>query len=327
MMLKQQYLSRKIFTDDIERVATRQGYGEGLVKAGKSNKEIVVLCCDLTESTRAQLFKDVFPERFIEVGVAEQNMAGIAAGLALEGKIPFMSSYAVFSPGRNWDQIRVSICYNNANVKIAGAHAGVSVGPDGATHQALEDIAITRVLPRMTVLVPADYEETKKAVMAASVWKGPVYFRFSRDNTPVFTTVKSPFQIGRAEVLWRSKHPRVVIIACGSLVYEALKAARILEEKNIPATVINNHTIKPLDKETLLRETQGAVGIVTGEEHQVHGGLFSAVSELFGEYHPLPIMPVAVMDRFGESGKPEELLDMFGLRAKHIIAAAQRLVQ
>lgn len=327
MLVKQQYLSHKIFTDGIERIATRQGYGEGLVEVGKRNKDVVVLCCDLTESTRAQLFKDVFPDRFIEVGVAEQNMAGIAAGLALEGKIPFMSSYAVFSPGRNWDQIRVSICYNNANVKIAGAHAGVSVGPDGATHQALEDIAITRVLPKMTVLVPADYEETKKIVVAAAAIQGPMYFRFSRESAPAFTTVKTPFKIGRAEVFWRSKTPRIVIVACGSLVYEALKAAKILEGQDVAITVINNHTIKPLDKETLLQEARGALGIVTCEEHQVHGGLFSAVSELFAQHHPLPIVPVAVMDRFGESGEPKELFEKFGLEAKHIIAAVKQLLE
>lgn len=326
MLVAKQYLSPKIFHKDIPMIPARNGYGDGLVEAGTMNPDVVVLCCDLTESTRSIVFQEKFPERFIEAGVAEQNMAGVAVGLALEGKIPFLSSYAVFSPGRNWDQLRVSGCYNTANIKIAGAHAGISVGPDGATHQALEDIAITRVLPRMTVVVPADYHETKKATVALAKQKGPCYFRFARNATPVFTTEKTPFRIGQASIIWKGRHPRATIIGCGPLLYEALLAARKLEQEHIEVTVINNHTIKPLDAKTLLREARQTKGIVTIEEHQVHGGLFGAVSELFSREYPMRILPVAVMDVFGESGEPDELLDVFGLRAKNIIENVKKCI-
>jgi transketolase len=325
MLRKNQFLSAKIFREDIEQVPTRNGYGEGLFELGKKNKNVVVLCCDLTESTRSETFAKAFPERFIEIGVAEQNMAGIASGIAMEGKIPFMSSYAVFSPGRNWDQIRVSVCYNNLNVKIAGAHAGVSVGPDGATHQALEDIAITRVLPRMTVVVPADAEETKKATIATAAFPGPVYLRFTRDKSPVFTTAKSPFKIGHAEILWEGKRPKIAIIACGPQVYEALHAAKMLERNGIESIVINNHTIKPLDKKTLLSVCRKVQGIVTVEEHQVNGGLFGAISEFYAQHHPLPVIPVAMPDCFGESGEPNELLAKYGLRGEDIVEKAMIL--
>ncbi len=320
------FLSSKIFSDTINQLPTRDGYGEGLVSAGMKNKDVVVLCCDLTESTRSETFAKLFPERFIEVGVAEQNMAGIAAGLALEGKIPFMSSYAVFSPGRNWDQIRVSVCYNNLNVKIAGAHAGVSVGPDGATHQALEDIAITRVLPRMTVIVPSDAIEAKKATMASVSYPGPVYLRFARDKSAVFTTEKTPFKIGRAEILWKSDKPRVAIIGCGPLVYEALIAAKELEKKQIPVLVVNNHTLKPLDEKTLLEVGRRVQGVVTIEEHQIHGGLFGAISEFYSRNHPVLIKPLAMMDEFGESGEPRQLLQKFHLQSKDIISAVLALL-
>ena len=319
MVVEQAKLSSKIFRAKIPALPTRNGYGDGLVDAAQKDKNVVALCCDLTESTRTEVFAKKFPDRFIEVGVAEQNLMGVSVGLALEGKIPFAASYAVFSPGRNWDQIRVSVCYNNANVKIVGAHAGVSVGPDGATHQALEDIAITRVLPKMTGVVPADYHEARKATIAAAQHKGPVYLRFTREKSPVFTTEKSPFAIGRAQVLWKSEQAKVVIIGCGPVVYEALLAAKILSQQGVLVTVINNHTIKPLDEHTLLSETKYAKHIVTIEEHQVFGGLFGALAEFFSVNRPIHITPLAVPDTFGESGTPDQLLDLFKLRSNEIV--------
>ena len=300
---------------------TRNGYGEGLVIAGEKNKNVVVLCADLTDSTRSKAFKEKFPNRFVEMGVAEQNMATVASGMAAMGKIPFISSYAVFSPGRNWEQIRTTICYNNVPVKIAGAHSGISVGPDGATHQALEDIAITRALPNMTVIVPGDSIETKKATIAAAKTKGPVYLRFAREKTPIFTTEDTPFEIGKAEILREGKD--LTIIACGPVLYEALLAANILEKQGISAQVINNHTIKPIDKKTIVSAARMTGAIVTVEEHQVTGGLGSAVAEAIADTWPVPIARIGVQDRFGESGKPEELLEKYGLTAKNIVKAAR----
>lgn len=318
-------LFKNLFKKSIKKVATRQGYGEGLLELGKTDKRVMVLCCDLTESTKSNLFAEAFPDRFVEIGVAEQNMAGVAAGLALEGKIPFISSYAVFSPGRNWDQIRISVCYSQANVKIAGAHAGISVGPDGATHQALEDIAITRVLPNMTVVVPADYLETKKATTAAAILKGPVYLRFTRNATPAFTTKSSPFKIGQAEIL--NIGSDVSIIACGPLVYEALLAARILARNKIIAEVINCHTVKPLDINTILKSVAKTKAVVTVEEHQITGGLGGAVSELLSEMLPTRQIRIGVKDKFGESGRPQELLDAFGLTHPAIIQAVKKIIK
>jgi len=311
--------------ENIEKVPTRDGYGLGLVELGKKNKNVVALCCDLTDSTRVSWFKEKFPNRFIEVGVAEQNMAGIAAGLAASGKIPFISSYAVFSPGRNWDQIRVSICYSNANVKIQGAHAGISVGPDGATHQALEDIAITRCLPNMTVIVPADSVEAQKATEASIKIKGPTYLRFGRDKSPIITTKKTPFKIGKAEIYKEGKD--VCIIACGIMVYEALKAAEELSKEGINAMVINNHTIKPMDKNTIINAAKKTKLIVTAEEHQIFGGLGSAVAEVLGEHNPVPMRFVGIKDRFGESGDPNELLKKFGCTSKNIIKAVKEIIK
>ena len=232
--------------------ATRDGYGEGLVLAGKEDKNVVALCADLTDSTRTAMFKKEFPDRFIEVGIAEQNMASMAAGMAVCGKVPFISTYAVFCPGRNWDQVRVNICYNNANVKLTGAHSGVSVGPDGATHQALEDIAITRCIPNMIVLAPCDAIETKKATFTAAKIYGPVYLRFAREKTAVITTEETPFEIGKAEIFYESENPQAALIASGPLVYKALIAAKELEEEGIYTIVINNHTIKPMDEKTII---------------------------------------------------------------------------
>lgn len=310
---------------EVEKIPTRQGYGEGLVEAGKKNPNIVVLCADLTESTRSILFKEAFPERFIEMGVAEQNMVAVAAGLENVGKVPFISSYAVFSPGRNNEQIRTLISYSGRNVKIAGAHAGISVGPDGATHQALEDIALMRVQPRMTVIVPCDSIETRKATIAAAELKGPVYLRFAREKTPVITSEESPFEIGKANILRRGKD--AAIIACGPLLYNALVAAEELAEEGIECAVINNHTIKPMDEKTIIEAAKSSGAIVTVEEHQIMGGLGSAVAEVLAKNFPAPIEFVGVDDRFGESGKPEELIEKFGMGAENIKKAVKKAIK
>ena len=322
MLNKSQHLSSKILTDEVELIPTRNGYGEALVELGEKNPDVVVLTADLAESTRALAFGEKYPDRFFEVGVAEQNMMGIAAGLAISGKIPFVSSYAVFSPGRSWDQLRVSVCYSLANVKIAGAHTGVSVGPDGATHQALEDIAITRVLPNLVVIAPCDSIETKKCTIAAAHHKGPVYFRFAREKTPVMTTEDSPFEIGKANVLREGGD--ITIIACGPLVYEALLAAQDLSKENIEAEVINSHTIKPLDIKTIVESAKKTGCAVTVEEHQIHGGLGSAVAEALAQKHPVPIEIIGMPDTFGESGSPKELLEKYGLTSAHIVKACKK---
>ncbi|MFA4930718.1 MAG: transketolase family protein [Patescibacteria group bacterium] len=305
-------------------VPTRNGYGEALLELGQTNPDVVVLTGDLAESTRVDKFAAAYPARFFDCGVAEQNMMGIAAGMALEGKIPFVSSYAVFSPGRNWDQLRVNVCYNQANVKIAGAHTGVSVGPDGATHQALEDIAITRVLPNLTVIVPLDYEETKKATIAAAKHAGPVYFRFAREKTPVVTTPKSPFKIGQANILKEGKD--LSIIGAGPVLINAFLAAIELEKEKISIEVINLHTIKPLDQKTILTSAQKTKRIVTIEEHQINGGLGGAVSEFLSESYPVPITRLGVSDTFGESGQPDELIAKFGLDTISIIEKIKLII-
>ena len=286
MIKKSAHLSKKIFSNDIEQVPTRNGYGEGLLDAGKKDKRVVALCADLTESTRTEYFKKVFPERFIEVGVAEQLLATLAAGMANYGKIPFIASYSAFSPGRNWEQIRTTIALNDLPVKIAGAHSGISVGPDGATHQQLEDIAIMRAMPNMMVIAPCDSIETRKATTASAQTAKPVYIRFTREKTPVFTTNKTPFKIGKAEIFWESANPRVTIIGCGPLVYEALVAANRLEKQNIGSIVINNHTIKPLDKYIIINTVKKTKSVVTVEEHQITGGLGGAVAEILGQNYP-----------------------------------------
>ncbi|MEM7008921.1 MAG: transketolase family protein [Thermodesulfobacteriota bacterium] len=308
-----------------EQIPTRNGYGEGVVEAGHADENVVVLCCDLTESTRNAVFKETFPDRFVEIGIAEQNMAGIGAGMAFSGKIPYISSYATFSPGRNWDQIRVSICYSMANVKIMGAHAGISVGPDGATHQAMEDIAITRCLPNLIVIVPCDYWETKKATLAIAKIKDPVYMRFGREKVPVITTEKTPFKIGKADTYRNGSD--VTVIACGSLVYEALVAAEKLSTKGIDVRVINCSTIKPIDEKAIVKAAKETGAIVTAEEHQVHGGLGSAVAEVVAKNNPVPMEYVAMMDRFGESGEPDELMHKFGLDDKGIIKAVNKVLK
>lgn len=321
-------INPKIYDQDIEQIPTRDGYGEGLLILGKSTPEVVVLTGDLAESTRVADFAKLYPDRFIECGVAEQNMAGVAAGLALAGKIPFISSYAVFSPGRCWDQVRVSICYSNFNVKIAGAHTGVSVGPDGATHQALEDIAITRVLPNMTVIVPCDVHETKKATLAAAQIPGPVYFRFARDKTPVITTQSTPFKPGQAEIFYQTNKntPDAAIIACGPLVYQSLLAAKKLEGQGLGIIVVNNHTIKPIDHKTLGGVAQMAGAVVCVEEHQIMGGMGSAVAESLAQNYPVPMEFVGMRDTFGESGQPSELLEKYKMTTDFICEATAKVV-
>lgn len=313
----------------IEQKPTRNGYGEGLVKAGEENPNIVALSADLTESTRTQLFKDKFPERFIEIGVAEQNLASVASGLAAVGKVPFISSYAMFSPGRNWEQIRTTICYNEQNVKICGAHAGVSVGPDGATHQAIEDVAIMRPIANMTILVPSDVEEARKATYAAAKFVGPVYLRFTREKTPVFTTSSTPFAIGKAEIFWnelKAGKPAVAIIASGPLTHNAILAADALEKEGIGVRVINSPSVKPLDEATIIDAASAAGAVVTVEEHQVSGGMGSAIAEVLAKNAPVPMEFIGVQNRFGESGEPAQLLEAFGMGVSHIIAAVQRVI-
>lgn len=319
------YLNPKLFDEDIEQVPSRNGYGEGLVLAGEENPNVVALCADLTESTRTQAFKDKFPERFVEVGVAEQNMVTVASGMAAVGKIPFTTSYAVFSPGRNFEQIRTTICYNNQPVKIIGSHAGISVGPDGATHQALDDMAITRSLPNMVVICPTDAIEARKATIAIAHHPQPCYLRLSREKVPVITTEQTPFVIGKAEIFMKGKD--VAIIACGQMVYRALLAAKQLEGSKISARVINCHTIKPLDKDIILKAAEDCRAIVTAEEHQIHGGLGSAVAEVVSQNFPVPMKIIGVEDRFGESGDPNELLEKFGLTKEAIIKAVAQVLR
>jgi transketolase len=305
-------------------IPTRDGFGEGLVEVGRLNPNVVALSADLTESTRVHWFKEQFPERFVQMGVAEQNLATVASGMASVGKIPFIASYATFSPGRNWEQIRTTICYNNMPVKIVGAHAGISVGPDGATHQALEDIAIMRALPNMTVLVPCDYVEARKATIAAVDWPGPVYIRLGREKTSVFTTPETPFEIGRAEVFRQGTD--VTIIGTGFLVYEALKAADTLQAANVSVEVINVATVKPLDEDTILTSLKKTGCMVTVEEHQVQGGLGGAVAELSAEKYPVKLRRVGIADRYGQSGNMEELMDEYGLTADDIVKAVKSVL-
>ncbi|RMF05851.1 transketolase family protein [Candidatus Woesearchaeota archaeon] len=311
--------------DKIEKKPTRDGFGTGTAEEGRENKDVVVLCGDLADSTRASWFAKEHPDRFIEVGVAEQNMVGMAVGLALVGKIPYVSTYAVFVPGRAWDQIRISVSYGNFPVKIMGAHSGISVGPDGATHQALEDVAITRCLPNMTVIVPCDAEETRKAVRAAAKLKGPVYIRFHREKVPVITTKDTPFEIGKAQVYREGKD--VAVIAAGVMVFEALQAAAKLAKEGIDVRVINLGTVKPIDEETVIKAARECGAVVTAEEHQVMGGIGSAVMEVLGKNAPVPVEMVGVQDRFGESGQPDELMEKFGLTSKDVLKAIKRVLE
>lgn len=319
------FLNPKLFDKDVEMVPSRNGFGEGLVIAGEEDHRVVALCADLTESTRIEGFKKKFPDRCIEVGVAEQNLVTLASGMAACGKIPFTSSYATFSPGRNWEQIRTTICYNDRPVKIIGSHAGISVGPDGATHQALEDMALMRVLPNMIVICPADAIEAKKATIAAAKLDKPIYIRLSRDKVPVVTTEDTPYEIGKAQIFNEGKS--VTVIACGQMVYHALKVAYELEKDNLSVRVINCSTIKPLDEKLILKAAEETGAIVTVEEHQIYGGLGSAVAEIICEKYPVPVKKIGVEDRFGESGEPSELLEKFGLSQKNIRKAIMEVLR
>jgi transketolase len=309
---------------EIEQSPTRNGFGEALLHLGETDPNVVALTGDLAESTRVLDFAKKYPERFIECGVAEQNMMGVAAGLALAGKTPFVSSYATFSPGRNWDQLRVSVVYSQANVKVVGAHSGISVGPDGATHQALEDIAITRVLPGLVVLVPCDVHETRRAVMAMAAYKGPVYIRFAREKTPIMTSLETPFEIGKAQVYKTGTD--VSIIASGPLLYNAILAAAELEKEGVSVEIINNHTVKPLDAETILASVKKTGAVVTVEEHQIAGGCGSAVVELLAQNYPVPVEMIGMHDSFGESGKPDELINKYKMDSSSIVAAVKKVI-
>jgi len=325
MLKKEAYLAENLFAKDLEQIPTRDGYGEGIVEAAAKNTNIVVLCADLTDSTRNAEFKKLFPKRFVQVGVQEQLLAASAAGFALGGKIPFITSYAMFCPGRAWEQIRTNICLNDVNVKIIGSHAGVSVGPDGATHQAIEDIAITRVIPNMTVIAPCDFHEAQKATVAIAKWDGPCYVRYARESTPVFTTKRTPFTIGKATVMREGKD--VAIIACGPLLWNALKAADELAKQKIQCRVINSHTIKPLDEKTVIAAAEDCKAIVTVEEHQIAGGLGGAVAECLAKTYPVPMEFIGVRDRFGESGDPKDLIEHFGMGVKHIRTAVKKVLK
>jgi transketolase len=320
-------LNPNMFEKDVEQVPIRKGFGEGLVMAAEQDPQVVGLSADLTESTQMNMFKDKFPNRFVEIGVAEQNLASLASGMAAMGKVPFITSYAMFSPGRNWEQIRTTICYNNQPVKIAGSHAGISVGPDGGTHQAIEDIAITRVIPRMVVISPCDALEAKRATLAAAKNGTPVYLRLAREKTPVMTTEATPFNIGKAETFWVSEKPQVGIIATGAFLYKALSVAKILNERGIEVEVMNLATIKPLDEEAVEKLARKAGRIVTVEEHQIRGGMGSAVAECLAKRFPVPMEFVGVDDQFGQSGTPEELIEHYGMGEKSILEKVEKILK
>lgn len=308
-----------------ETEPNRKGFGRGLLEAGKHFDNVVACCADLTESTQMHLFEEAFPERFVEIGVAEQNLVTVGSGLASMGKIPFVSSYSAFSPGRNWEQIRTTICLNDQPVKIIGSHAGVSVGPDGATHQMLEDIALMRALPNMTVIAPSDSIEAEKATLALAQYKKPAYMRLARDAIPIISTKDTPFEIGRAYIY--DEGADITIIATGTMTYHALVASEMLYKEGVEAEVIHCPTIKPLDGVTILKSAKKTRCVVTVEEHQITGGLGGAVAEFLGEHLPVPIRRVGVHDRFGESGKPSELFEHLGLTAKHIALMAHQSFQ
>jgi transketolase len=308
----------------LQSESIRNGLGRGLLEAGKQNKNVVAVTADLTESTNISLFAKAFPERFIQVGVSEQNLVTVGSGLAAFGKIPFVSSYAAFNPGRNWEQIRTTICLNDRPVKIVGSHTGISVGPDGATHQMLEDIALMRALPNMVVLAPCDSVEAEKATLAMATDLRPNYIRLARDATPIITLPDTPFEIGKAIVFVEGFD--VTIIATGTMVYHALLAAERLKHHHISAEVINVSTVKPLDAETIITSVKKTRAVVTAEEAQINGGLGGVIAELLAERCPTIMRRIGMKDHFGESGKPNELLKHFGLDADHIVLAAQELI-
>lgn len=323
------HLDTKVGTSDITKLPSRNGFGDGLVEAGKRDDKVVALCADLTESTRVLPFAEMYPNRFFQIGIAEQNMASVASGMAAMGKVPFIASYAMFSPGRNWEQIRTTVAYNNVNVKIIGAHAGISVGPDGATHQALEDIGLMRLIPNMIVIAPADAIEARKATLVAAKHNGPVYIRIGRSDTEVVTTDDSPFVLGKAELFYTKKEgteKSVGIVVTGTLAHNALLAAVELEAAGIGVSVLHMATIKPLDVDALVTLAQTHDAIVTVEEHQVQGGLGGAVAEALSSAHPIKITRLGVTDQFGQSGEPDELLAHYGLDTRAIVEAGKSIV-
>lgn len=321
-------LNAKMFNSDVEQVPIRKGFGAGFLKAGEEDKNVVGLCADLTESTFMNLFADKFVERFIQVGVAEQNLVTVASGMAAMGKIPFCSSYAMFSPGRNWEQIRTTIAYNDRKVVIVGSHSGISVGPDGGTHQALEDIALMRVLPNMDVISPCDSIEAQKATFALAKSKRPAYLRLAREKTAIITTEETPFEIGKAQILWKPDIglAQVGIIATGSLVHRALLAAKELEAEGIKTKVMNLSSIKPLDSEAVIALARESNRIVTVEEHQVAGGMGSAVAEVLAQNYPVPVEFIGIQDKFGQSGNPDELVEHYGMGKDAIKEAVKKII-
>ena len=308
----------------VKQVPTRNGFGEGLVEAGKLNKNVLAICADLSESTRMLGFKEACPQQYIEIGVSEQLLVAMAGGLASTGKIPWIASYAMFNPGRSWEQVRTVMALNETNVKIAGAHAGVSVGRDGATHQAIEDIAIMRVIPHMTVVVPCDSVQTKKATLALTDLNGPAYLRFAREKSPIVTTEETPFEIGKAQVFREGKD--VAIVACGILVYNALIAADHLAKDGIECMVVNNHTVKPMEEQAIVQAAKQCGTVVTVEEHQIAAGMGSRVAEILAQQCPVPIEFVGVRDQFGQSGDPAELIEYYGMGTKSIMEAVKRAI-
>lgn len=323
------HLNPNLFNADVETAPNRNGYGDGLKEAGEADERIVALSADLTSSTKTNVFAEAFPKRFVQIGIAEQNLASVAAGMAAMGKIPFFASYAAFSPGRNWEQIRTTIAYNGANVKIIGAHAGVSVGPDGATHQAVEDLATMRIIPRMVVIAPCDYNEAKRATLTIAKYVGPVYMRLAREASPIITTPGSPFQIGKAEVFLQRapEHKKTVgIISTGILTYQSLVAGKILNEHGIGASVLHMATIKPLDTEAVRQFAESHDVLVTVEEHQRVGGLGSAIAEYLSLVHPTKILRLGLNDVFGQSGTSEELFAYYGIDSASIAREAEKFV-
>ena len=322
-------LNTKIFNDVVEKNSTRQGFGEGLLKAGIENENVVALCADLTDSVKVNIFADKFPNRFVQVGIAEQNMASVASGMASMGKIPFIASYAIFNPGRNWEQIRTTICYNNQPVKIIGSHAGLSVGPDGGSHQALEDIALTRVLPNMVVISPCDYIEAKKATVACAKTIDPTYIRLARNDTPIITTEDTSFEIGKAQIVFVPEIglAHVGIIATGPILYKAIMAAHALEKKGIKIKVMNLSTIKPLDVDAVIALAKETKAIITVEDHQIAGGMGSAVAECLAQNYTVPIEFVGVRNKFGQSGTPSELEKHYNINTPDIIEKVEKILK
>ena len=308
-----------------KKIPMRDGYGKALLELCEKRDDIMVLDADVAKSTRTVWIRDQYPEKFMDMGIAEQDMVGTAAGMALAGMVPFVSTYGVFLSGRAWDQIRTTVCYNNLNVKLAGAHAGISVGPDGATHQALEDVALMRVLQKMTVIVHCDAEETRKAKLAMAERKGPCFIRFGREAVPVVTDAETPFEIGKARLVRDGSD--VTVFANGAMVHESMRAAESLAEEGISVRVTDLHTVKPLGEESVIKAAAETGCVVTAEEHQLYGGMGSAVAECLVRNCPVPVEMVGIQDTFGESGQPEELMEKYGLTSSDIIAKVRKTIE